>query len=150
MRQAYTAKIIIAVNYFRKTVHRRRLTGFWMCLRFWIYQYFGYTGVLNILGLWICQGYNMLLVLNMSGFWIYHSSKYARVTQGFEYPKYAWTILGYAWLCLNVPISVWMAFVLYLPIVIPYLKTLLFSWKVKIWFFFYSIWKYLILFVVLE
>ena len=28
---------------------------------------------------------NMLLVLNMSGFWIYQGSKYARVTQGFEY-----------------------------------------------------------------
>ena len=54
----------------------------------------------------------MFLVLNMSEFWIYHGSEYARFTQGFEY----------AWLCLNVPKSVWMAFVLHLPIVIPYLK----------------------------
>ena len=28
---------------------------------------------------------NMLLVLNMPGFWIYLNSKYARITQGFEY-----------------------------------------------------------------
>ena len=61
----------------------------------------------------------MFLVLDMSGFWIYHSSKYARVTQSFEY---AWIIPGYAWLCLNVPKSVWMSFVLHLLIVIPYLK----------------------------
>ena len=55
----------------------------------------------------------------MLGFWIYHGSKYVRVTQGFEY---AWVIPGYAWLCQNVPKPVWMAFVLHLSIVIPYLK----------------------------
>ena len=43
------------------------------------------------------------------------SSKYARVAQGFEY---AWIIPGYAWLCLNVYKSVWMAFVLHLPTVV--------------------------------
>ena len=52
----------------------------------------------------------MFLVLNMSVFWIYHGSEYARFTQGFEY----------AWLCLNVNKSVWMAFVLRLPIVIGF------------------------------
>ena len=36
-------------------------------------------------------------VLNISGLWIYHGSRYASVTQGFEY---TWIILGYAWLCL--------------------------------------------------
>ena len=55
----------------------------------------------------------------MLGFWIYHGSKYVSVTHGFEY---AWVIPGYAWLCLNVPKPVWMAFVLHLSIVIPYLK----------------------------
>ena len=49
-------EIIIAVNYFRKTPHRRILVGFWICLGFWICQRSEYTGVLNIPGLWICQG----------------------------------------------------------------------------------------------
>ena len=39
-------------------------------------------------------------------------------------PEYAWIIPGYAWLCLNVPKSVWTAFILHLPILIPYLKEL--------------------------
>ena len=54
----------------------------------------------------------MFLVLNMSGFWIYHGSEYVRFTQGFEWAR----------LCLNVPKSVLMAFVLHLSTVIPYLK----------------------------
>ena len=54
----------------------------------------------------------MCLVLNMSGFSIYRGSEYFRFTQGFEY----------GWLCLNVPKSVWMVFVLHLPIVTHYLK----------------------------
>ena len=99
------------------------IPGFWTC------QGSGYTVALNtarIKQLWalnmpefsIHRGPeytrvpNMFLVLNMSGFWTYHCSEYARITQGFEY----------AWSCLNVPKSVWMAFVLHLPIVIPYLK----------------------------
>ena len=92
---------------------------------FSIYRDSEYTRVLN-----------MFLVLNMLGFWIFHSFKYARFTQGFEY----------AWLCLNVSKSVWMAFVSHLPIAIPYLK------ESKIVFlesenliFFYSSWRYLIL-----
>ena len=48
----------------------------------------------------------------MPGFSTYHDAKYAWVTQGFEY----------AWLCLNEPKSVWMAFILHSPIVILYLK----------------------------
>ena len=39
-------------------------------------------------------------------------------------PEYAWIVPGYTWLRLNVPKYVWMAFVLHLPIVIPYLKEL--------------------------
>ena len=88
----------------------------------------------------------MLLVLNMLGFWIYHSFKYVRVTQTSEY---AWIIPGYVWLCLNVGKSVWMAFVLHLLIVIPYLKeplTVFFGNKSL--FFSNSSWKCLILFFV--
>ena len=70
----------------------------------------------------------------MSGFWIYHGSKYARVTQDFED---TWIIPGYAWLCLNVPKSVWRAFVFYL--LIYFLIQRSFSSKVEICFFFYSI-----------
>ena len=39
----------------------------------------------------------MLLVLNMSEFWIYHSSKYARITQGFEYAR---IYLSNSWVCM--------------------------------------------------
>ena len=109
----------------------------------------------------------------MQGFWIYQASEYARVLimllvlntsrqsygynialnipglhRGFEY---AWMIPAYAWLCLNVPKSAWMAFVLHLPIVISYLKkpqTVFLESKSLI--FFYSNWKYLILFIGLD
>ena len=86
---------------------------------------FEYARLLNIPGFWMYQGseytrvLSMFLILNMSGFRIYHGSEYAKVTQGFEY---TWIIPGYAWLCLNVPKSVSMAFVLHLLIEIPYLK----------------------------
>ena len=61
----------------------------------------------------------MFLISNMLGFWIYHGSKYDMVAQSFEY---AWIIPGYTWLCLNVPKSVSMTFVLHLLILITYLK----------------------------
>ena len=56
-RQAYTAKIIvicennysIAVNYFRKTFHRRCLTWFWIYLGFWICQRSECTMVVKVL-----------------------------------------------------------------------------------------------------
>ena len=63
-------------------------------------------------------GFEYARVFSIPGFWIYQTSEhvfrfeYGRFIQGIEY----------AWLCLNVPKSVWMAFVLHLPIVIPYLK----------------------------
>ena len=96
----------------------------------------------NAAGLY-CEGnYNLWKWLLCWG------SEYARVTQGSEY---AWTITGYAWLCLNMPISVWMAFVLHLPIVNPSLKkesqTVFLKSKNLI---FYSSWKYFILFFVLD
>ena len=82
---------------------------------------FEYASALNIPGLWICQGseyasdseYVRVLdtVLNMPGL---HGV--------LNMPEYAWIIPGYAWLCLNVPKSVWMVFASHLPIVIPYLK----------------------------
>ena len=55
-------------------------------------------------GFWICFRY-----LNTSGFWIYHGSMPGlhRVP---NIPEYGWIIPGYAWLYLNLPRSVWMAF----------------------------------------
>ena len=79
---------------------RGSLTGFWICLGFWICQRSEYMGILNIPGLWICQGSEHASGLNMSGFWIYHGSKYARVTQGFEY---AWIRLNNSWIWLIMP-----------------------------------------------
>ena len=93
-------QIIIAVNYFRKTVHRRCLTGLWICLNFWKYQRSEYTGVLN-----------MVLVLNMTGLWMYHGSmpELHRVP---NMPEYNWLCsyhVTYAFqnestlsICLNV------------------------------------------------
>ena len=87
----------------------------------------------------------MVLILIMSGFCIYLGSKYVRIL---NMPQYVWIIPEYAWLCLSVPKSVWMAFVLYLPIVFPYLKEpyAVFLESKKL-IFFYSGWKYLISFV---
>ena len=131
-RQAYTAKkkkfakIVTAVNYFCKTLHRR-------CLRQGS-EYapdFEYATVLNIIGfwmnipgLWICLWFSICQGSgdhshSLTHWSIYHGSKYVRVTQRSDY---AWIIPGYAWLCLNGPKSVWMAFALHLPIVILYLK----------------------------
>ena len=64
----------------------------------------------------------MFLVLNVPEFWIYQGSEYARVTEGSEYawkiPEYAWTCLimsAYAGMCVNMPKSAWMDFVLHFP-----------------------------------
>ena len=103
------AKIIIAVNYFSKTLHRRFLTEFWICLWFW-------TEYARVLG--------MCLVLNTPGSWIYDGSEHARIIQDFEYP---WIIPEYAWSCLNMSKHAWIYmnmskytrtdFVLHFPIV---------------------------------
>ena len=133
---------MIAVNYFRKTPHHRCSTRFWICLGFSIWQRSEYTGVLNIPGWKYARVLNMILVLNIPGFLIYYGSECARVTKCFEY---VWTIPGYDWLCLNVSKSVWMAFVLHLPIVIPYLKELYTVFlESKNLFFSYSSCKFLI------
>ena len=102
---------------------------------FWIYGGSEYTSVLN-----------MLLVLNMSGFWIYHGSKDAIVTQGFEY---AWMCLNNSWICLIIPmflnLSEWLLFYIYLVSFLIRRNHRSFSWKVKIWFFFYRSWKFFLM-----
>ena len=45
--------------------------------------------------------------------------KYAKLHRVLIMTEYAWIILGYAWLCLNVPKYVWMVFVIHFSIVIP-------------------------------
>ena len=62
-------------------------------------------------------------------------------------PEYAWIIPGYVWLCLNVSKFVWMAFVLHSPILISKGTIDCFLEKKKVNFF-YSNWKYLILFFI--
>ena len=71
--------------------------------------------VLNMPRLWIYQGSEYTRVLNLPGFWIYQGSEYVRIIQGSEY---AWLCLN-VWICVNMPKSIWMAFVLHCPIVIP-------------------------------
>ena len=100
-------------NYFPLTSFTKRfILDVWISLGYWICQDSEYTKVLKYTSV-----QNMFLILNMSEFWICHGSKYARVTQGFEY---AWITPGYS--CLYDSKSVWMFFVSHLPIVIPYLK----------------------------
>ena len=71
---------------------------------------------------------------NINGF-----MKYAKLHRVLIMTEYAWIILGYAWMCLNMA---------ELPIVIPYLETAFLESKNLI--FFYSSWKYLILLIVLN
>ena len=81
MLQAYTAKIMIAFNYFR--------TGSEYASNF------EYASVLNIPGSRIYQGcelirvLNMLLALNMSGFWIYHGLNMQRLHRVLNMPEHA-------------------------------------------------------------
>ena len=111
------------------------MRGFWICFWFWICQDSRYTAVLDM-------HETINANSNINGI-----MKYAKLHRVPIMTEYAWIILEYVWLCLNVTKYVWMPFVIYLPIVIPYLQAVF--WKVKIWFFFYSSWKYLILFIVL-
>ena len=83
-------KIIVAFNYFRKTLHLKSLRGFWICRffnmsGFWIFQDCQYARVLNFQG---CTGFTYFSkcdkVLNMredaimEGFWVFQKSEYAR------------------------------------------------------------------------
>ena len=126
---------------------------------FWIYQGHEYASgseyarVLNKPGFWIYQGSDMRLVLNLPGFWI---------CQG--YTGFWICLIMSGWICLdmseyagiwvNVPKFAWIAFVLYIPIVIPcllegvityfnvftklevlvWMKMRLFSWRDSTWF----------------
>ena len=76
--------------------------------------------VLNVPQFWICEGSVVPLAFNVPELWIC-----SRVTQGSDY---AWIIHKNAWLCLiylnmpeyvviclNLPKSVWMVFVLHFP-----------------------------------
>ena len=108
---------------------------------------------------------NMPRILNMPTFWIYGGSEHT-ICQGSGYTtvlnmpglhrvlktlEYARIIPGYAWSCLNVPKSVWMAFLLHLLVVMPCLKELQIVFlKSKNLIFICSCWKYLILFIVLD
>ena len=70
-------KIIQAVNYFHKKLHRRCLTELWICLEFWIYHRSEYTGVLNIPEFWICFW-----------FWTCQGSGYTGRTRAFRIQKF--------------------------------------------------------------
>ena len=135
---------------------------------FWIYQGHEYasgseyTRVLNKPGFWISQVSEYTKVLICVWFWICQGSEYVRVTQGSEY---AWICLimsgwicvdmsEYAGICVNMPKSARIVFVLYFPIAIPcllegvvtyfnvftklevlvWMKMRLFSWRDTIWF----------------
>ena len=137
-------KIIIAVNYSRKTLHRRCLIGFWICLGFWIHQrsekYRGseYTRVANIPGLriyfwfWIYQDSESTAVLDMPG-----------LHRVLNMPDYDWIIPEYAWLCLNL--SEWLCFTFTYCNLLSTGTIDRFLGKLK-FDFFYSGWKHLIFF----
>ena len=139
--------MITTINYFCRTLHRRCLTGFWICPRFSVCRGSKYASrseyarVLNIPRFWIC-------------FWfsVCQDSEYVRFTWS---SKCAWIIPEYAWLYLNLPEykcvnmtkSAWRAFVLLVSFLIPCLlervvtistkcivwrKMTLFSWSDKI------------------
>ena len=91
-------KIIIAVKHFRKTLHRRYLTGFWISPGFSICQHSEYTGVPNIPGLWICQGSKYA-----SWPWICQGVldiPWFKICQGYTG---FWKCLNNSWICLILP-----------------------------------------------
>ena len=70
------------------------MPSFWIYGGFWIYQ------TCKCRGSEYASGFEYVSVLDMSMFWMHHGSKYARVTQGFEYP---WICLNNSWICLIMP-----------------------------------------------
>ena len=91
--------ITVAFNYFRKTLYLTSLRGFWICIRFWIYQGSRYSRIVSMpefrisrislyLFFFIRQGSeygsdsNYERVLNISEFQV---SAYACLTKGSEY-----------------------------------------------------------------
>ena len=113
------------------------MPAFWICFWFWICQDSGYTKVSNV-------HESINTNSNINSF-----MKYAKLDRVLIMVEYAWIILGYAWLCLNVRKYVWMAFVIHLFTCCNSLSINCFS-ESKNLIFFYSSWKYLILFIVLD
>ena len=91
-------KITIAFNYFRKTLCRKSLRWFWICVRFYICQGSEYSRIVNMPGLRISRVYLFLIftkiskpcvtldkVLNMfrdtimKGLWVFQSYQYIRL-----------------------------------------------------------------------
>ena len=131
MSKVDIAKIICKINYndnyFRKMLHHRCLTGFWVYLGFSVCQGSKYTSVLNITNLNMPLVFNVR-ILNETEFWICHAYT------GF------WIYLNNSWIYQNIanmPKCAWRAFVLHVPIVITCLlkRVVLFSWGEKISFF---------------
>ena len=114
-------------------LHRRRLTGFWICHWFSVCQSFEYTNVLNIPGFSeYIKVLTMPLVLNTTVLHITEFLIYVRLTQGSEY---VWITLKYARICVNKPKSARKAFVLHVPIsILCLLATKFIVWRNKMLF----------------
>ena len=104
------------------------MPAFWICFWFWIYQDSGYTKVSNV-------HESINTNSNINSF-----MKYAKLDRVLIMVEYAWIILGYAWLCLNVRKYVWMAFVIHLFTCCNSLSINCFS-ESKNLIFFYSSWN---------
>ena len=103
--------------------------------------------VLNMPGFWVCQVSEYTRVLNMPRFSIYHDSEYAfcsvyarvlnmpGLQRVLKMPMlcFCLNMFEYARICVNIPSSAWMAFVLYYFIVIS-LGCFLSSWEYLICF----------------
>ena len=83
-------------------------SGFWIYLWFWICQDFEYTRVLNV-----------FLVLSMSRFWI--CKGYTGFGISLDRPEWFRNMPECARICVNMPNTVWMAFYVFVPILILFL-----------------------------
>ena len=64
-------KIIVAFNYFHKTLHPKSLRGLWICIGFYICQCSECSTIASMPRFWIFRVAQSLLVfINMTGFWI--------------------------------------------------------------------------------
>ena len=82
---------------------------FWICLWFWICQGFEYTRVLNV-----------SLVLSMSRFWI--CKGYTGFGISLDSPEWFRNMPECAGICVNMPKTVWMAFYVFVPVLILFLR----------------------------
>ena len=123
-RQAYTVKILWFVKILGENNYsfcKKLIVDVWQVPEYIAdLQYFSAP---NIPGFWICQSSEYtsdseyVRILDIP--WFLNVLELHRVL---NIPECAWVIPGYTWLFMNVPKSVWMAFVFRLPIVIPCLK----------------------------